>query len=106
MRRRSPRRLDTAGQKSRQLAQWFVGPDLSRASRAVMAVASRWPQRFFPAASISRPISRSVRYSRGREDRTVTICAAEASIPTCAFAMSLLRLTVKLLQILWKSDSP
>jgi hypothetical protein len=37
-----------------------------------IAVASRWPQRLSLAASINRSISRSVRYSRGRPDRTVT----------------------------------
>ena len=37
-------------------------------------MASRWPQRLPPAASMSFSISRSVRYSRGRADRRTCAC--------------------------------
>src|SRR6478672_9371274 len=53
-----------------------------------MAVASRWPQRLPFAASISLSISRSVRYSRGRPDLTVTFTALEAHRSTCVFSMT------------------
>ena len=53
-----------------------------------MAVASRWPQRFSPAAFISFSISRSVRYSRGRADRpTVTFTAIGACISGAVFSI-------------------
>src|SRR5262249_11570134 len=50
--------------------------------------ASRWPQRFSPAASISFSISRSVRYSRGRIGRrTVTLTDLGAQRMAATFSM-------------------
>ena len=45
-------------------------------------------QRLPFAASISLSISRSVRYSRGRADLTVTFTALEAHGSTCVFSMT------------------
>src|SRR6516165_8146304 len=64
-----------------------------------MAVASRWPQRFSPAALISFSISRSVRYSRGRVGRlTVTFTAIGACIPRAVFSIVSRNVGLKLLR--------
>src|SRR6516165_5777193 len=63
-----------------------------------MAVASRWPQRFSPAALISFSISRSVRYSRGRVGRlTVTFTAIGAHVPGAVFSIVSRNVGLKLL---------
>ena len=62
-------------------------------------MASRWSQRFSPAALMSFSISRSVRYSRGRRDRpTVTFTAIGAHIPAAVFSIVSRNVGLKLLR--------
>ena len=64
-------------------------------------MASRWPQRFSPAALISFSIYRSVRYSRGRVGRlTVTFTAIGAHVPGAVFSIVSRNVGLKLLRFL------
>ena len=69
-------------------------------------MASRWPQRFPPAALISFSISRSVRYSRGLTGRsTVTFTAIGAHIPGAVFSIVSRNIGLKLLRFFQKCNS-